>query len=236
MNGPQVGAADGKGNLYFVDFNNNVIRMVNSSGVISTVAGDNALGVGYSGDGGPATSAQLYYPQMVAVDGAGDLYIADTGNYPNIGVGHSVIRKVTPDGIISTVAGNGSNGYSGDGGVATSAEMYGPWDIAVDASGNLYIADMNNDAIREVTVTGAPSLTFPSTAYGATSAAQNVSLLNIGNSLLTINSISNTAEFFLAVRRPRALQPGRHWPWEPVACSASSSCRRLLAPLPAVWV
>jgi hypothetical protein len=197
LSGPQVGAVDGSGNLYIVDFNNDVIRMVDSSGVITTVAGNNALGLGYSGDGGPATSAQLYYPQMVAVDGAGNLYIADTGNYPNIGVGYSVIRKVTPDGIISTVAGNGTNGYSGDGGVATSAEMYGPWDITVDASGNLYIADMNNNAIRKVTVTGAPSLSFPSTVDGATSAAQNVSLLNIGNSPLTILSISNTAEFSL---------------------------------------
>ena len=197
MNGPQVGAVDGSGNVYIADFNNNVVRKVNSSGVISTIAGDNALGVGYSGDGGQATSAQLYYPQMVAIDGAGNLYIADTGNYPSTGAGHSVIRKVTAAGIISTVAGNATNGYTGDGGVATSAEMYGPWDVAVDASGNLYIADANNDAIRKVDVSDAPTITFASTIYGTTSAAQNLTLLNTGNATLTISSINVTGNFSL---------------------------------------
>ena len=100
-------------------------------GIISTVAGNESGG--YSGDGGAATSAELAFPAGVAVDGAGNLYIADYGNQR--------IRKVTPGGTITTVAGNGNGGYSGDGGPATSAELAHPYGVAVDGAGNLYIAD-----------------------------------------------------------------------------------------------
>src|SRR5262249_43599938 len=101
---------------------------------------------GYSGDGGPATSAQLNVPFGVAVDGAGNLYIADLRN--------SRIRKVTTDGLISTVAGNETTGYSGDGGPATSAQLNSPNGVAVDGAGNLYIADYSNNRIRRVTTDG----------------------------------------------------------------------------------
>jgi trimeric autotransporter adhesin len=113
-----------------------------ASGDINTIAGDGVGG--YSGDGGASTSAELDYPTGVAVDGSGNLYIADTTN--------NVIRKVTAStGDISTVAGNGTYGYSGDGGPATSAELANPRGVAVDGSGNIYIADLYNYVIRKVT-------------------------------------------------------------------------------------
>jgi sugar lactone lactonase YvrE len=112
-------------------------------GIINTVAGNGTAG--YSGDGGAATSAELYFPQSGAVDTAGNIYIADTWNHR--------IRKVTAStAIISTIAGNGTEGYSGDGGAATSAELNAPSGVAVDAAGNIYIADSNNNRIRKVTV------------------------------------------------------------------------------------
>jgi hypothetical protein len=129
---------DSAGNLYIADWQNNRIRKV-SNGVISTVAGTGTRG--FSGDGGPATSAQLAYPQSVAVDSAGNLYIADTSN--------SRIRKVS-NGVITTVAGDGRFGFSGDNGPATSAQLNGPVGVAVDSAGNLYIADQVNQRIRKV--------------------------------------------------------------------------------------
>jgi N-acetylneuraminic acid mutarotase len=135
-------AVDTSGNLYIVDLNNDLIRKVTAStGIITTVAGNGTLG--YSGDGGAATSAELNSPFGVAVDASGNIYIADSGN--------NNIRKVTAStGIITTVAGNGTGGYSGDSGVATSAELNSPFGVAVDASSNLYIADSGNNRIRKV--------------------------------------------------------------------------------------
>ena len=117
-------AVDGSGNLYIADIDNNRIRKVSATGIITTVAGNGT--VGYSGDGGPATSAQLNVPFGVAVDASGNLYIADAYNHR--------IRKVSATGIITTVAGNGSGGYSGDGGPATSAQLDGPQGVAVDGA------------------------------------------------------------------------------------------------------
>jgi sugar lactone lactonase YvrE len=137
-------AVDGSGNLYIADYNNNRIRKVTPDGLISTVAGTGTEG--YNGDGGAATSAELFHPYSVAVDGSGNLYIADSAN--------NRIRKVTPAGAISTVAGNGTAGYSGDGGDATSAQLWVPLGVAVDSNGNLYIADNYNNTIRKVTSAG----------------------------------------------------------------------------------
>jgi len=117
---------------------------VGTNGIIVTVAG-NGTG-GYSGDGGPATSAEFYYPTDVAVDASGNLFIASLSN--------NVIRKVGINGIITTMAGNGTQGYSGDGGPATKAEFSDPWRAAVDASGNLFIADEQNQRIRRVGTNG----------------------------------------------------------------------------------
>ena len=137
-------ALDGAGNLYIADTANQRIRKVDAAGVISTVAGDGTFGFG--GDGGPATAAQLYFPNGVAPDGAGNLYIADFNNQR--------IRKVDAAGVISTVAGDGTFGFGGDGGPATAAQLYLPSDVALDGAGNLYIADTANQRIRKVDAAG----------------------------------------------------------------------------------
>jgi len=129
-------AVDAVGNLYIAD--DNSISEV-SNGIITTVAGNGTYG--YSGDNGPATSAQLSTPCGVALDSAGNLYIADCGNYR--------IRKVA-NGVITTVAGTGTPGFSGDNGLATSAQLSYPSSVALDSAGNLYIADPDNDRIRRV--------------------------------------------------------------------------------------
>jgi sugar lactone lactonase YvrE len=129
--------------------------MVTPDGAIVTVAGTGTSG--FSGDGGQATAAQLYTPQAVALDGAGNFYIADSRN--------NRVRKVTPGGIISTVAGTGSSGFSGDGGQGTAAQVSFPSGVAADASGNLYIADTENSRIRRVSPDGVIT-TFAGGVYG----------------------------------------------------------------------
>lgn len=128
------------GSIYIADLNHDRIRRVRPDGIITTVAGIGTRG--YSGDDGPATAAELSGPQGVAVGPDGSIYIADSGN--------SRIRRVGPDGIITTVAGNGTNGYSGDGGPATEAELYSPSDVATSSDGSIYIADTITDRIRRI--------------------------------------------------------------------------------------
>ena len=142
LNNPSAVAIDASRNLFIADTFNNRIRKV-SAGIITTVAGG---GTGGLGDGGPATLASLAAPYDVAVDAAGNLFIADTANQR--------IRKVSTGGIITTVAGNGQLGYSGDGGPATLASLGNPDGIAVDASGSLFIADTYNNRIRKVSPSG----------------------------------------------------------------------------------
>src|SRR5829696_7771056 len=113
---------------------------------LTTVAGDGGLDLG---DGGPATKAGLCGPTDVALDAAGNMYISDTGNYCS-GPGGNTIRKVDPDGTITTVAGTGEAGFSGDGGPATKAKLNSPIAVAVDPEGNLYISDESNQRIRKV--------------------------------------------------------------------------------------
>ncbi|HXD93811.1 MAG TPA: T9SS type A sorting domain-containing protein [Bacteroidia bacterium] len=137
-------AADNIGNIYFSDEYNNRVRKVNTLGVISTVAGNGTQG--FSGDGGQATNAELFEPSGVALDYLGNLYISDRFN--------GRIRKVNTSGIINTIAGTGIQGYSGDGGQATIAELNNPTGIAVDTIGNLYIADFFNNCIRKVNTSG----------------------------------------------------------------------------------
>jgi hypothetical protein len=144
LNQPSGVAVDSGGNLYIADTLNSVVRKVNAGGDIATVAGNGTSA--YSGDGGPATQAALNHPAGVAVDPWGNLYIADTLN--------SVVRKVNTSGAITTVAGNGTSAYSGDGGPATNASLSQPAFVTLDSSGNLYIADSGNDVVREVTATG----------------------------------------------------------------------------------
>ena len=146
---PRGVAVDGAGNLYIADTGNHRIRKVDSSGVITTIAGAryyHAPFGGFRGDGGPAVEAELYNPLGVAVDGAGNLYIADTGNHR--------IRKVDATGTITTIAGTGERDFGGDGGPAVRAALYFPSGVAVDGAGNLYIADTYNHRIRKVDATG----------------------------------------------------------------------------------
>ena len=145
LNGPQYAAFDAGGNLYIADVNNNRIRMLNTSGIISTVAGTGIAG--YNGDGVQATAAELNGPDGVTFDTQGNLYIADYSN--------NRIRMIDKNGIISTIAGNGRAGYSGDGGQATAAQLNGPNDgIVFDALGNFYIPDALNNRIRKVNTLG----------------------------------------------------------------------------------
>ena len=137
-------ALDGAGNLYIADYENHRIRKMNSAGNISTVAGTGAAG--YGGDDGRAVNAKLNYPRDLALDGAGNLYIADGKNHR--------IRKMNAAGDISTVAGNGAAGYGGDGGAAVDAQLNRPYGVAADGAGNLYIADQTNQRIRKVNAAG----------------------------------------------------------------------------------
>ena len=134
-------AVDGSGNLYIANIHNNYVRRVDATGTVSVVAGTREPG--YGGDGGPAAEAQLNYPTGVAVDKAGNLYIADTGNHR--------IRRVDTFGTITTIAGTGVPGYSGDGGPAAEAQLASPYAVAVDGSGNLFVADLGNYRIRVLT-------------------------------------------------------------------------------------
>src|SRR5439155_926747 len=136
---PNGVAVDMAGNLFIATSGR--IRKVSPSGIISTVAGGGFGGFG--GDGGPATSAHLGFVESVAVDTAGNLLIADYD--------YGRIRRVDLSGIISTLAGMGNGGFSGDGGPATSALMIGPLDVSTDQSGNLFIADSQNNRIRKLT-------------------------------------------------------------------------------------
>ncbi len=150
LNLPAGLAVDGSGNLYIADSGNHVIRKVDSSHVITTVAGQclpSACAGGYSGDGGAATSALLNAPMGVAVDGAGNLYIADYGN-------HAIRRVDGTSGNITTIAGDGTPEYTGDGGLATAARLNHPYALALDGNGNLFIAELDNDVIRKIDTSG----------------------------------------------------------------------------------
>ncbi len=143
LNFPTAVAVDAGGSFYIADFSNGRVRKV-SAGTISTLAGNGSFK--YGGDGAAATSAFLDQPLGVAADSDGNFYIADTENHR--------IRKVTPDGAITTVAGTGVQGFSGDGGLATIAELSAPRAVALDTNGNLYIADTGNASIRQVSPSG----------------------------------------------------------------------------------
>lgn len=191
------------GNLFFADTHNNVIRRVDSKGIITTVAGNGTQG--FSGDGGPAKDASFYYCSDIAIDDSENIYVADWFNFRirkidkksgiintiagngysfysgdfgqkaidasvepfaleidgmgNLIIGecwNHVVRKISDSGIISTIAGNGLEGFSGDGGPAKSSTLYVPCGVAIDTSGNLFIADIANHRIRKVTNAAAP--------------------------------------------------------------------------------
>jgi hypothetical protein len=145
IDGPEGIAVDATGNLFIMDSGHYRVRKVTPNGIISTVAGNGTSGA--TGDGGAATSAEISFALGgLTVDSAGNVFIADFYN--------NRVRKVSSNGIITTVAGNGTTGFSGDGGPAISASVYKPIAVAVDASGNLFIADSGNQRIRKVTPAG----------------------------------------------------------------------------------
>jgi sugar lactone lactonase YvrE len=138
-------AVDKQGNVYISDYYNRV-RKVSREGMITTIAGAGTGGFGFSGDGGPATAARMHSPEGLAVDTRGNLYIADTGN--------NRVRKVSPAGTITTVAGTGVAGFSGDRGPATSAKLDEPYWVAVNSRGELYFSDLHNLRVRKVSANG----------------------------------------------------------------------------------
>jgi sugar lactone lactonase YvrE len=178
LNAPRGVAVDGAGNLYITDSNNNRVRRVTPGGIITTLAGNGAIG--FSGDGGPATNATLRgYLQGIQTDAGGNVYFADSNN--------NRIRKIDVNGIITTVAGNGAFAYGGDGGPATSASLAAPSYLDVDTNGNLYIADTGNDRIREVVAPGPPpspgsrlTITTNSLAVGVLNSPYNFTVQAVG--------------------------------------------------------
>ena len=144
LNGPQGLAADSAGRFYLADLRNHRMRRVNAAGVIATVAGNGTQG--YAGDNGPATAAALNSPAAVALDAIGNIYVADTGN--------NRVRKIDANGWITTLAGAGVAGYSGDSGPANIATLNRPGGVAADTAGNVYISDTGNHAIRRVSPAG----------------------------------------------------------------------------------
>ncbi len=167
---PSALAVDASGFVYIADTGNQRVRKI-VNGTITTIAGNGSSG--YTGDGAAATSATLNSPSGLVVDGAGNVYISDYGN--------NAVRKVSAAGVITTVAGSGSQGYSGDGFAATSAQLNGPLGLALDASGNLYIADSLNHVVRIVSPSGTIA-TFAGTG----------GLGNLGDGGLAVNALLST--------------------------------------------
>src|ERR1035438_9113018 len=204
LNAPQGLALDKAGNLYIADSKNNCVRIVSAAGIINTFAGTGQVSPGGAGtynDGGLATNALLHLPAGVAVDSGGNVYIADTGD--------NLIRKVTTDGLINSIAGDSYPSYLGDGFLATTSELHSPQDVAVDSNGNVYISDSANAVIREITastgiinyiagnVAAAASGAFtgtPSIGYSGDGAAANLAGLVTPFAL----AIDSSGEVFFA--------------------------------------
>jgi hypothetical protein len=141
---PMGMVVDASGNMYLADELNNRIRKITPAGIITTIAGNGTAGL--SGDGGPATNAELNWPVGLTLDASGNLLVGDYAN--------SAIRKITPAGIITTIAGNGVRGFTGDGGQATAAEMNLIHGLVTDPAGNVYFDDFNNNRVRKITPAG----------------------------------------------------------------------------------
>jgi uncharacterized protein (TIGR03437 family) len=199
LNTPIGICVDKAGNVYFSDSSNHVIRKIATNGLISTVVGNG--NPGFAGDGGPATQAELHYPKGIAMDQQGNLYIADYTN--------QVIRKVNTSGIIETIAGTpGIPGLYGDGGLANLALLNFPTGVAVDNSGNVYIADNQNYVVRKLTPIE-PGINnggvVTASAFGEFGAAAPGSWIEIYGSALAIDSRSWNNNDFSGVIAPTSL-------------------------------
>ncbi len=156
LNNPSGVAVDGVGNIFITDYDNHRIRkVITPTGVITTVAGTTA---GFSGDNGPARLAQLNRPVRVVLDGVGNLYIADQNN-------HRIRKVIVATGVITTIAGT-TQGFSGDNGLATAAQLSFPSGLAFDSTGDLYIVDTGNSRIRKVVMTSGVITTVAGTTAG----------------------------------------------------------------------
>jgi sugar lactone lactonase YvrE len=166
VNAPQGMTIDSSGSLYYADTGNNLIRKITTDGNVATIVGTGAAS--YTGDGGPALAATIRNPTGVAIDSSGNIFIADTRN--------NVIREVGTDGIISTVAGNGTAGYNGDGSPATSFELNQPTAVTIGPSCSVLVADVGNQRIRQV---------FPGVAYTVTTNPAGLKVLADGQTVST---------------------------------------------------
>ena len=184
LNNPSGLALDAGGNLYIADTGHHMVRSV-VAGIITEIAGTGLAG--YSGDLGPAQNAQLNSPYGIRVDAAGNIYISDFGN--------NVIRELlAASGTIVTIAGTGAAGYSGDGGIPTSAQLRNPTSVAPDNSGNIYVADYSNNVVRKLSFQMTP-ITFGTVDVGEMSSSQVLSAFNIGNQSLHFNSLTISGSF-----------------------------------------
>lgn len=161
---------DGDGNIYITDRGNHKVRKISAAGIITTIAGTGTPG--YMGDGGPATLCRLNTPTGICVDNAGNVYVADVFNHR--------VRKISPSGIITTIAGNGIPTSTGDGGLATAATLNNPHDVDIDASGNLLIAEPAGNRIRKINTSGIMSTVAGTGAagYGGDGGTATTALLN----------------------------------------------------------
>jgi hypothetical protein len=216
MNNPTADTFDGAGNLYVTDQSNQRIRKIDTSGNITTVAGNG--NIAFSGDAGLATLASLDYPGEIVFDSAGSLFIVDTVN--------EAIRKVT-GGIISTVAGTpGTQGNSGDGGPPSQAQFGQPFAMTIDRAGNLYVADINYNRVRKISGVAAgngPAITVTSAGVGVTNAASFQAGIAPGG-IVTIfgtNLGASAGQTLIA--------PGS--PWPPQLGSTSVTMNSITAPM-----
>ena len=178
---PQAIAFDNNGNIFIADSYNNRIRKINTAGIISTYAGNGTLG--YSGDGGPATAAKLHYPSGMALDGVGNLYFAEPNNH--------AIRMINTSGIITTIAGTGTAGYSGNAGLATAAMLNYPQNVVIDNYGNMFISDVNNNCIRKINTMGIISTYAGTDTAGYTGNGGQAGLADINVGWVAIDKQSN---------------------------------------------
>ncbi len=167
--------ADGSGNVFIADGTNQTIRKVDASGIITTIGGITGSG-GFSGDGGPATAAQIRNPRGICVDGSGNVYFTDGSS--GFGGSTTRVRKIDAAGIITSIAGNGSAGYTSDGVIATTTNLNNPRGLCVDPAGNVYVADFQNNRIRRID--GTTNIITTVAGNGGTTFAEGVAATSTG--------------------------------------------------------